>query len=78
MAVPTDITDLIGQMNDATNAVGARIAALVAQIATGMSQADVDTIKAAFQTEVSNLQVLAADPNNPVPPVLTVRAKNPK
>lgn len=63
MAVSTDVAAIISAMNDATNAIASRIAALVA--AAGTLSAD---DKAAFATEVANLQALGADPNNPVPP----------
>lgn len=75
MAIPADVQALLTQMDTATTAVGSRIAALVAQIAAGMSPADVADLKTKFQAEVDNLTALAADPNNPVPPPVTAKPK---
>ena len=69
MAIPPSVLDALTQLDAATTAVGARIAALVSQIAVGMTQQDVDDLKARLSLEVTALNNLAADPNNPVPPV---------
>lgn len=62
MAVSTTVAALIQQIDDATNAIAARIATLVAN--AGLSADD----QAAFGVEIAKLQALGSDPNNPVPP----------
>jgi hypothetical protein len=92
MAAIDDVNALLSAMNDATNAVAARLAALVAELAaippgTGLTADDVTAVKAKLQAEITTLTGLAADPNNPVPtpvvppgnitPVLPVAAIDP-
>lgn len=67
MPVSPQAAALISQFDDATNAIAARIAALVSA-QPGISADD----QAAFQAEVDKLKSLGADPNNPVPPAATV------
>lgn len=63
MPVSADSQAIITAIDNATNAIAARIQALVN--AQGSMSAD---DKAAFQAEIAKLQALGADPNNPVPP----------
>ena len=68
MAVDPTITAVIGQIDDATNAIAARIQALIdAAVAQGSVSAA--EVVAALQPEVTKLQALGADPGNPVPVV---------
>ncbi len=62
MAVNPQLQAFLDQMNQATTAIGARIAAILAN-AQGLNADD----QAALQAEVQNLNALAADPNNPTP-----------
>lgn len=68
MAISQQLADVLVALDTATNDIGARIDALTAKIGTGMSQADVDSVVSSLQNEVTRLNGLAADPNNPVPP----------
>jgi hypothetical protein len=72
MAAIDDVNALLDAMNTATNAVAARLQTLVTELAglqpgTGLSAADVASVSAKLQAEISTLQGLAADPSNPVP-----------
>ncbi len=69
MALKDDVQKLIAAMNDATNAIAARIDALKAQIAGGVTPEDATAITDALTAEVAKLQALGADPANPVPTV---------
>jgi methyl-accepting chemotaxis protein len=63
----SEATDLLAQINDATNGVATRMQALIDQLA---SQSDASPeVLDALRAELTLLQGLAADPNNPVPPV---------
>lgn len=63
MAVSPQVAALIEQFNQATNAIAARIQALVA----GQGNLSADDL-AAFNTEIANLQALGQNPDQPVPP----------
>lgn len=56
------ITEALADLDDATNAVAARLDALAGQVAAS-DQSAADQIK----VEADRLRTLAADPNNPVP-----------
>lgn len=61
----SEATDLLAQINDATNGVATRMQALIDQLA---SQSDASPeVLDALRSELALLQGLAADPNNPVP-----------
>lgn len=68
MSVAQDLKDLTKKIDDATNAVAARLDALAQQITNSMSDADVTAVKAGLQAEVDKLTALGSDPNNPIPP----------
>jgi hypothetical protein len=72
MAATQDVLNLITAIDVATTAIAARIQALIDQLSAGMSPADVATVEAGLQAEVTRLQALGTDPNNPVPPVPAV------
>jgi hypothetical protein len=61
----SEATDLLDQINTATNGVAARIADLVTQLQNS-SDASPEVIQG-LQNEVTLLQGLAVDPNAPVP-----------
>ena len=63
MPISTNVATLISEFDAATNAIAARIQKLVS--ASPSLSADE---QAAFAAEVAKLQVLGADPANPVPP----------
>lgn len=57
-----DFIDLLAQADTETNRIAQRIADLSASIQPGMSQTDVDTIKAGLQTEVDKLKGVGVVP----------------
>lgn len=63
----SEATDLLVQINDATNGVATRMQALIDQLAN-TSDASPEVL-AALRAELQVLQGLAADPSNPVPPL---------
>jgi ATP/maltotriose-dependent transcriptional regulator MalT len=67
MALSQDFLDLSKKIDDATNAVAARITLLQGQITNSMSDVEVANVKAALQAEVDKLTAMGADPVNPVP-----------
>jgi len=73
MALKDELEALRVALNDATNQVAARIAALKTQVLdllnspTTITSADATAVEAGFQAEITRLTGLAADPANPVP-----------
>jgi len=67
MTVASNIQDLIAAMNTATNAIAARIAALIAQISGGLSASEAESVNAELTTLKTQLEGLGANPDNPVP-----------
>lgn len=63
-----DTKQLIAQMNTATNAVAARIQALIDRLANSPSDADLKEINDGLTAEVNRLNGLGADPAQPIPP----------
>lgn len=61
----SEATDLLAQINDATNQVATRLQGLIDELAN-QSDASPEVLDA-LRSELSVLQGLAADPNNPVP-----------
>lgn len=71
MSANSEAFDAIAKrIDDATTAISDKIDALVAQIATGMSQTEVDALKAKFTVEADKLDALGK-PGDPivVPPL---------
>ncbi len=68
MAIPQAVTDVLAALDKATTDVSNKIDALIAQIGTGMTQAEVDQVVSGLQAESDKLEKLAADPANPGPP----------
>jgi multidrug resistance efflux pump len=64
-----EIKDAMARIDAATTAIAARLAKLVGQIGTGMSDADVAAVTAGLTAEATKLEGLGADPDNPVPQV---------
>lgn len=63
MAIGTETQNVLNKLNDATNAVAARLQTLI-------DAADLsDEEKAGFQTVIDHLNALATDPTNPAPPL---------
>ena len=62
-----DYLDLAKKIDQATNAVAARIAALSDKVKNSMTDEEVAEVKAAFQAEADRLTVLAKDPSDPIP-----------
>lgn len=67
MALSKDYLDLAKKIDDATTAVGNKIAALTGQIKNSMTDQEVADTKAALQAEVDKLTAMGADPVNPIP-----------
>jgi len=67
MAIAKDIKDLTQKIDEATNAVAARLDGLGGQIKNAMTDAEVAEVKAGLQAEVDKLTALGQDPANPVP-----------
>ena len=63
-----ELIDLAAKIDEATNAVAARIDRLSARIKNSMTDEEVAQVKAALGAEVARLTDLGKDPNNPVPP----------
>jgi hypothetical protein len=68
MAVPQQLIDALKKIDDDTTALAGVVKGLRDQITTGMTQADVDAIKASLDQVATRLEGIAADPNNPIPP----------
>lgn len=64
---PNPLTDVMGRIDAATNAVAAEVVRLRDQIGTGMTQEQVDAVKTQMTTVAERLEGIAHDPNNPVP-----------
>ncbi len=73
MAVPSPLSAAIAKINDATNQLATVVTSLRSQVGVGMSQADVDAVDAQLGAIATQLTGIAADPNNPVPPVPTTQ-----
>lgn len=68
VAMANAFSDLAQQMNDETNAIAARIDALIAaQQAGGMTAEEEAAALAEMQAISDRLKVLGTDPNNPIP-----------
>lgn len=65
--IGTDIKALINEVDNASNAIAARIDKLSAQLTGGVTAEEAAEIQAGLQGEVGKLQALGADPSNPVP-----------
>ena len=63
----TDLEALRVALNDATNALAARIEALAPLIKNSMTDEEVEQVKMGFAKIVTDLNVIAADPADPVP-----------
>jgi len=63
----SEATDLLAQINDATNQVATRLQGLIDELAN-QSDASPEVLQA-LRDELAVLQGLGADPNNPVPPL---------
>lgn len=68
MAVAQELEALRVAVDNATNAVAARIDKLVQGLKNSMTDAELAAVKAGFQAEIDRLTALGQDPNNPVPP----------
>lgn len=66
MSVDVTITEVIKKIDDATNAIAARIQKLI-DAATTAGSVSAAEIVAALQPEVDKLTALGADPVNPTP-----------
>ncbi len=66
MSVKDDISVLLKSVDEATNAIAARIQKLSDQLAGGLSAAEAADVSAKLKDEVVKLQALAADPSEPV------------
>ncbi len=60
-----DLSAILDQIDASTTAIGQDIATLASEINTGLSQADVDSIKARLNTAATNLQTIDAETPNP-------------
>jgi hypothetical protein len=60
MASADTMKAALAAIDTATNNIAADVAALKAQIGTGMSQADVDAVQATLDATVSKLEAIAA------------------
>jgi hypothetical protein len=58
-----DVKTLEDRIDAATNLIAARIAALAAQIGTGMTQAEVDAVKTSMGAEADKLEALGKSPD---------------
>jgi len=65
MATPLD--DVLQKIDTDTDALAATVTALRDKVSTGMSQADVDAVKAKLAAVATRLEGIAADPTTPVP-----------
>ena len=65
--VAQDFESLRTAIDSATNAVAQRIANLSNKITNSMTDQEVASLKAEFQQAADRLNVLAADPDDPVP-----------
>ncbi len=69
MATKADFDGLVVAVNTATNNIATRIAALEAKIAAGGLTAEEEAgVLAELASVRTNLEILGADPANPVPP----------
>lgn len=68
MAVPQVLTDALDKINADTSALATVVQSLRDRIGTGMSQADVDAVKARLDEVATRLEGIASDPSQPVPP----------
>jgi hypothetical protein len=66
MAISQQILDLLARGDAATSAMAARIQKLIEAVGTGMSEQDVEALKAALGAEADKLDALGKDPANPV------------
>ncbi len=60
MAVPQELTDALAKIDADTNALAVIVTDLRSQITTGMTQADVDTVKAKLADIATKLEATAA------------------
>ena len=68
MPTKQDFDTLLAAVNDATNAIAARIQKLLEIInAGGMTEAQEAEVKAGLEAAVAQLQALGQDPSDPVP-----------
>lgn len=68
MPTKQDFDTLLTAVNDATNAIAARIQKLLDIIAAGgMTDAEEAQVKAGLEAAITQLQALGQDPQNPVP-----------
>ena len=66
-AVPQDLADAVARVKTAASGAAAKIQSLRDQISTGMTQADVDSVKSDLNTVADALNAAAADPTPPSP-----------
>lgn len=67
MAQFADIKALLPALNDATNAVAAKIQTLIDKLASEPSPAGVDEVAAQLTALKDTLTAMGADPTNPLP-----------
>lgn len=68
-SMTTKLSDVISQIDAATNAVATRLDALLAKVGTGMSDADVTEAQTELASIRDHLKATGSDPANPVPVV---------
>ena len=72
MATAQDFSNLVTRLNTDTNALAAKIDALVAKLSdSGLSAAEETQALADLSAVADRLEVLGADPANPVPNPIT-------
>lgn len=72
--VNADTKAAMTRIETATTDLGTRITALTAKIGTGMTDQDVADVNTELGSIAANLEGMAKDPENPVPPVVTPAA----
>lgn len=68
MSVYTDLKAFQSDMNVATDAIAAKIEALLQKNTNSMSDAERDEVNAGFQAIADHLKALGKDDDNPLPP----------
>lgn len=68
MTVTTEVRALTARIDEATNAIGARLQALADRLEGDISAADAALIKADLEAEATRLEAMGRDPANPIPP----------
>ncbi len=67
MALPADVQSKFDEIDVATTALGTEVTRLRDLVHTGMTAADVATVKDKLTAVATALNGIAADPDNPVP-----------